>query len=186
MEKGQTEKHHPTIACCGIDCGLCPRYYTIGTSRCPGCAGPDFKEKHPSCGFITCCVKKNGFEVCAQCDEFPCPKFNGWDAGDSFVSHARSLENLRFIKAHGLAPFLAQQQERIRLLEILLKDFDEGRSRNFYCTAAALLPISDLREMIKSAGPMTAELKQRAQSLRSAIAGCAGGLGIELKLRRKQ
>jgi hypothetical protein len=26
---------HPTIGCCGIDCGLCPRYYTDGPSRCP-------------------------------------------------------------------------------------------------------------------------------------------------------
>jgi hypothetical protein len=33
-------KKYPTIGVCGLDCGLCPRYYTIGPSRCPGCAGP--------------------------------------------------------------------------------------------------------------------------------------------------
>ena len=53
-------KKYPTIGVCGLDCGLCPRYYTIGPSRCPGCAGPDFFNKHPSCSFITCCVKKIG------------------------------------------------------------------------------------------------------------------------------
>ena len=70
-----TPKTYPTIGCCGLDCGLCPRFYTVGHSRCPGCAGPDFFNKHPSCSFITCCVKKKNLEVCAECSEFPCPKF---------------------------------------------------------------------------------------------------------------
>jgi hypothetical protein len=68
-------KKYPTIAVCGLDCGLCPRYYTEGPSRCPGCAGPGFFDKHPSCSFITCCVKKKGLEVCAECADFPCAKF---------------------------------------------------------------------------------------------------------------
>jgi len=37
--------------------------------RCPGCCGPEFFNKHPSCSFITCCVKRNDLEVCAECDE---------------------------------------------------------------------------------------------------------------------
>jgi hypothetical protein len=56
-------KKHETIAACGIDCGLCPRFYTKGNSACPGCGGLNFKEKHPSCGVLTCCVLKNGFET---------------------------------------------------------------------------------------------------------------------------
>jgi hypothetical protein len=34
-------KIYPTIGACGLDCGLCTRYYTVGPSRCPGCCGPD-------------------------------------------------------------------------------------------------------------------------------------------------
>src|SRR4030043_2461389 len=71
----KTAKEYPTIGVCGLDCGLCPRYYTQGTSRCPGCGGPDFFNKHPSCSFITCCVKKKNLEVCAECSDFPCSKF---------------------------------------------------------------------------------------------------------------
>ena len=71
-------KAHPTLGCCGLDCGLCPRYYTVGASRCPGCCGPGFFEKHPSCGYITCCVKRKNLEVCSQCDEFPCSRFAPW------------------------------------------------------------------------------------------------------------
>jgi hypothetical protein len=58
-------KAYPTLGCCGLDCGLCSRYYTVGTSRCPGCCGPEFFDKMPSCAYITCCVKKKGLEVCA-------------------------------------------------------------------------------------------------------------------------
>ena len=65
-------KKYETIGCCGIDCGLCPRFHTTGDSACPGCGGLNFKEKHPSCGFLTCCAIKNGREVCSDCSHYPC------------------------------------------------------------------------------------------------------------------
>lgn len=34
-----------TLGCCGLDCGLCPRFYTEGSSRCPGCCGENFEKK---------------------------------------------------------------------------------------------------------------------------------------------
>ena len=40
-----------------------------------GCCGKDFENKHPSCSFVTCCVKKKGLEVCGECGDFSCPKF---------------------------------------------------------------------------------------------------------------
>ena len=129
-------KKHPTIACCGLDCGLCPRYYTDGPSRCPGCAGTDFYNKHPSCGYITCCVKKKGLEACAQCDEFPCKKFDSWGDGvpeyDSFLTYLKVRDNMEFIKEHGVEGFIKQQAERIKLAELMLSEFDEGRSKGFY------------------------------------------------------
>ena len=143
-------KRHPTLGCCGLDCGLCPRYYTAGSSRCPGCWGPNFFNKHPSCSFITCCVKKNDLEVCAECDEFPCPKFKseGVNAVDSFVTHKKTVWNLNFIKENGMSKFIEQQERRIELLEIMLKQFDEGRSKSVYCIAATLLPITDLESAL--------------------------------------
>lgn len=101
-------KRHPTIGVCGLDCGLCPRYYTAGPSRCPGCGGPDFPNKHPSCSFITCCVKKLGLEVCAQCSDFPCPKFKSDEEyqqlndSSSYASPKRIMPNLRYIREHGI------------------------------------------------------------------------------------
>ena len=60
----QQPKKNNTIGCCGIDCGLCPRYISKSKSACPGCGAADFFSKHPSCGFLTCCAKNHGLEVC--------------------------------------------------------------------------------------------------------------------------
>lgn len=193
-QMSQPMKTFPSLGCCGLDCGLCPRCYTASGSKCPGCCGPGFFDKHPSCSFITCCVKKKGIEVCAQCNGFPCSKFEGWTGEgegvyDSFLTHRKALPNLDFIKVHGIARFIEQQQRRISLLERMLRHFDEGRSKSFYCLAATLLPIPDLETALDKAEQeirancIMPDVKARA--LRELLDGLAEGAGIELRLRRK-
>ncbi len=190
-------KTYPTLGCCGLDCGLCPRYYTVGTSRCPGCCGPGFFEKHPSCGHITCCVRKKGLEACGQCDEFPCSRFASWLdkcwQEDSFLTHRKIRHNLEFVRRHGLEQFLEQQRKRIVLLEKMLESFDDGRSRSFYCIAATLLPIEDLEASLAEAerGTRTNEVvvddvRTRAGVVRKLLSDVAGREGVELRLRRKE
>ncbi len=185
-------KAHPTIGCCGLDCGLCPTYYTKGPSRCPGCYGSDFLNKHPSCSIATCCVKKNNFESCAECSEFPCSKLKDWYKRDSFISHRVSLSNLRLIKEIGLEPFLTEQENRIILLENMLENFNEGRSKSFFCIATALLPIKDLgqalkksKEMIKEDRISSKDLKAKSKILKENINKNAIKNGILLELRKK-
>lgn len=144
-------KDFPTIGCCGIDCALCPRYHTKGSSKCPGCFGPGFSDKHPGCSIITCCVKRRGLETCAQCEAFPCEKFGGFDSADSFVTHKMCLKNLGTIREMGLSEFLKSQEKRIQLLERMLEEYDDGRSKGFYCLSAALLPMEDLERAIGQA-----------------------------------
>jgi hypothetical protein len=150
-------KKYPTIGVCGLDCGFCPRYYTIGTSRCPGCCGPDFFNKHPSCSFITCCVKKNNLEVCAECSDFPCSKFKSNEEyqqlkeSSSYPSSKKIMPNLNFIKEHGIEKFAEQQKKRIMLLEIMIENFNDGRSRSFYCKATALLDLKNLEDSLDKA-----------------------------------
>jgi hypothetical protein len=186
-------KTFPTIGCCGIDCGLCPRYHTTGDSRCPGCAGPDFFEKHPSCGHITCCAKKRKLEVCSQCNEFPCSKFESWAEGDSFVTHQKTLSNLKSIKGEGLEEFMEQQRKRIGLLTTMLEKFDDGRSKSFYCLATALLPVTALEEslhraqqQIKQDKAKSGDVKTKAGILRGFLDDFAAKTGVELKLRHKK
>ena len=190
-------KTFPTLGCCGLDCGLCPRYYTVGSSRCPGCAGPDFFEKHPSCGYITCCVKKKGLEACAQCGEFPCAKFEAWlgnlEQYDSFLTHQRTRPNLDSIRTHGIESFMQQQTKRMNLLKTMLENFDDGRAKSFYCIAATLLSTADLeeslhkaQEQIKQDRVKPEDIKTRAKILRGLFEDCAARTGIDLRLRHKK
>jgi len=194
---GQPIKRYPTIGCCGLDCGLCPRYYTVGSSKCPGCCGPDFFNKHPSCSYITCCVKRKNLEVCAQCDEFPCSKFESWLVGggeyDSFVTHKKAHPNLIFIREYGIEKFIEQQRKRIRLLETMLRNFDDGKSKSFYCIAATLLPITDLEtslnkteQKIKADKIGLDDFKTKSKILKGFLNNFAAREGIELKLRKKR
>lgn len=187
-------KKYPALGCCGLDCGLCPRYYTEGRSRCPGCCGPGFFDKHPSCGHITCCVKKKNLEVCAECNDFPCQKFDSWfgnDAYDSFVTHKKAEPNLDFIKKHGVDKFIEHQKERIKFLKDMLERFNEGRSKSFYCIAAALLSVDDVKNSLGSAkkevktlGLREDDIKSKAKILKKTIQDVADRKGIDLKLRK--
>jgi hypothetical protein len=148
--KSYPARRYPTIGVCGLDCGLCPRYYTRGASRCPGCAGPAFSRKRPSCSFITCCVKKRDLEVCAECSDFPCSKFKTDEEyqhvkeSSSYPSCKVVMVNLNFIKEHGIGKFVDEQKKRIRLLERMIESFDDGRSRSFFCRAACLHDLTSL------------------------------------------
>lgn len=185
------EKKYPTIAVCGLDCGLCPRYYTEGTSKCPGCSGPDFFNKHPSCSFITCCVKKKGLEVCAQCPQFPCVKFKDTGMYDSFLTYKKAIPNLNFIKESGIEKFIEQQEKRIRLLETMLKRFDDRRSKSFYCIAATLLPLETLEKSLDNANQKIKadtkpdDVKTKAKILKNILNQYAQKEKIELKLKKQ-
>ena len=176
-------KTYPTIGVCGLDCGLCPRYYTKGRSRCPGCGGPNFSQKHPSCSFITCCVKKKGLEVCGQCEEFPCSKFKSEEEyrrveeSSSYPPYATVLSNLRFIRDNGIGKFIKVQEKRIGLLLTMIDDFDDGRSRSFFCRAAALLHPKTLQSSLAKANKAAAG---KTKVLKAILADAALSEGVAL------
>ena len=192
--KDQPIKNYPTLGCCGLDCGLCPRYHTEGDSRCPGCCGAGFFEKHPSCGFITCCAKQRGLEVCAQCNDFPCVRTeDSENVLDSFVTHRKTYPNLNLIKEHGIEPFLEQQKKRIELLHKMIQGFNDGRSKGFFYNSATLLPLADLETSLLNAEKQLEiediaadDMKSRALLLRRFLNGFAERDNIELKLRKKK
>ncbi len=185
-------KKYPIVGACGLNCGLCPRYYTEGTSRCPGCCGPDFWQKHPACGFITCCVKKKGLETCAECVDFAnCERvaklLDSARQKDSFISHRPIEANFSFIREHGIEEFARREVEKQKFLRHLIDNYDEGCSKSFYCTSCQLVPLDRLREALAEAETKITEgipLKEKAKITRAAISDMADSLGIDLKLRK--
>jgi hypothetical protein len=189
------EKKYPTVGCCGLDCGLCPNHYTEGPSRCPGCGSKEFLEKHPPCGYITCCVKKHGLEVCGECEEFRCGKFDKWGPEgperDSFISYQKVVANMDFIKNNGVKKFVKEQEKRIVLLEEMLSNYNDGRSKSFYCIASTVLPVADLKKALESVEKRIKEekikkgdVKSKAKILKEILGEVAVKRKVELKLRK--
>jgi len=61
------------------------------------------------------------------------------------------LPNLKSVREKGIARFAAQQKRRMNFLKVMLEDFDDGRSKSFYCRAAALLDLKRLRGALHGA-----------------------------------
>jgi len=181
-----TIKKYSTIGCCGIDCGLCPRFYTRGDSICPGCGGLNFEKKHPSCGLLTCCLIKNGLEVCGECKDYPCNRFfSEKDSCDSFVTHKKIIPNLDFIKSNGIDTFIAQQKLRIEILVYFLDNCDDGRSKSFFCLSCALLPPDKLQDAFRFIDSQndTMDLKTKSKLLKEKLQTIAEELKLDLKLK---
>jgi len=185
-------KKYPMVGACGLNCGLCPRHHTEGTSRCPGCCGLGFWEKMPGCGFITCCVKKKELETCAECvDWAACEKvaklLDSAKQRDSFISYRPIAANFAFIQENGIEQFARLEMEKHRFLRHLIDNYNEGRSKSFYCTSCQLVPLDKLEEALTHAKTkMTQDtpIKEKAKIVRAAISHMADSLQIDLKLRK--
>ena len=167
-------RDYPEFAACGLNCGLCPRYYTSGTSRCPGCAGAGFSDVHPACGILSCCQRK-GLEYCFLCDEFPCRKYDGDDGIDSFITHRNQFKDMEKAREIGMEAYKAELNEKIEILKELLEQYDNGRRKSFFCLAVGLLELEDLRQIMQKI------TKENAADLFNAA---AEKKGIILKLRK--
>ena len=182
-----TQRQYPLFSACGLNCGLCPRYYTDGTSKCPGCAGENFSAVHPACGVLSCCQRK-GLEYCFLCGEYPCRKYTGADLSDSFITHKNQLSDLDKAKQIGLEAYIAELNEKVGILERLLKHYDDGRRKSFFCVAANLLSLQDLNramEQIASEIRPEAPQKQKAATAVRILEEMAKELDISLQLRKK-
>lgn len=142
-------REYPQFAACGLNCGLCPRYYTVGSSRCPGCAGEGFLEVHPSCGILSCCGRK-GIEYCFECDEFPCKKYDSWGDSDSFITHRNHVSDMEKAKRVGIEVYRAELDKKMTVLERLLSEHNDGRRKSFYCLAVNLLDLDDIEDVMES------------------------------------
>jgi len=86
---------------------------------------------------------------------------------------------------------MEQQTQRIAILENMLQQYDDGRSKSYYCIAAALLSIAGLTQSIQSAEEEIirtsidqSDFKAKAKILRQFLENTAWGENAELKLRK--
>lgn len=177
--KGFTRKE-PMFSLCGLNCALCSMH--VG-GYCPGCGGG---EGNQSCALARCSLEHGGLEFCADCAEYPCARYEGFDDADSFVPHSRRRADLERARELGLEAYMSELREKAELLSELLEGYNDGRRKSLFCTAAYLLPLPDLREILQALRALPAQdAKERAASAAGLLQTAAAARGISLKLVKK-
>jgi len=184
------EYKYPEIGACGLSCQLCPSYVMKTKSRCPGCK-TKWRFGGP-CALLHCAVKKN-VEFCGDCEESKtCEKWKKHRATgkrcDSFKCYQKLEEDIAFIKEHGLNKFRKSQAVREKLLWQMLDGFNEGRSKSYYCLAATVLSVEELKDSLRAAKGQAKDfdMKEKAKLLHSIIDEIARKKNYRLRLRRKE
>ncbi len=143
------------------------------------------------CPFITCAVKKKGVEFCWDCPEnLACEKWGKHrEEGkrrDSFKCYQRLEDDIAFAQMKGLAEFEKQQKARETLLQEMLAEFNDGRSKSYFCIAATVLGLDELQNSLDKARLLSKGLPQpeKAKILHSILESISKEKGYLLKLRK--
>jgi len=134
MGKKDKKRIKDLVGICGIYCGTCPKYLAprgrdtaflektsqesglpLEKIRCDGCLSDNV---YPSCrdcrhGFRRC-AEEHGVTWCFQCLEFPCSRLRGFlpiHVVNGVSHHARLIEELEYLKAHGIEKWVEKQEK---------------------------------------------------------------------------
>ncbi len=90
------------------------------------------------------------------------------------------------VSERGVEEFEKQQKIRERLLAEMLRAYNDGRSKSYYCITATVLKINELQEVLSRAKEQkrNMELKQKAKVMHSLLDDVANEKGYLLKLRK--
>jgi hypothetical protein len=180
---------YPEIGICGLSCRLCPMYQTKAASKCNGCKSKD--RIAVGCPFITCAIRKVGVEFCWDCEKSEsCERWKRHrEAGkehDSFKCYQRLEDDIKLIKTNGIKEFEKQQIIRESLLKRMLSEYNEGRSKNYYCIAATVMDIAELRNALEEAEVTLKSMltKDKSRIMHAVLDGIAQEKGYCLRLRK--
>jgi len=159
-------------------------------SRCPGCKSDD--RIKVGCPFITCAIKRKGIEFCWDCVERDtCEKWKQHrESGkkvDSFKCYQKLEDNIAFINTKGISEFEEIQKIKEQLLRTMIAEFNEGRSKSYYCIAATVLEIEELQSSLAEAKQKSAgqDIKNKSRLLHSILDNIGRKKNYCLKLRKK-
>ena len=112
------------IAPCGMNCRLCIAYQAMkndlkkqGFHRkyCLGCLprGENCNHMKDRCDLLG----KGLVRFCYECEDFPCSRLKNLDKRYRTKYHMSMIENLEFIKEHGMERFLEKEEAKWRCPE---------------------------------------------------------------------
>ncbi len=162
---------------CGLNCGLCG-FRLQG--KCDGCFEGSFCAV--SCPRVPCSIEHGNLEYCFECPEYPCKHYDGFDSYDTLVLHRNQHRDMQKAKEFGIEAYLAEQRQKVGLLERLLKDYSDNHNQVFYCTAVNMLSVDDMRSIIDKTDSETAGMgmSEKADHIRKRLMAFADTNGIQL------
>ena len=168
---------------CGLNCALCSMRQG---GYCPGCGGGAGNQ---SCAIARCSIQHGGISFCWEGPEYPCPRYDGFDGGDSFVPHRSRRQNIAQALEMGLDAYLTQLEEKHAILEVLLSFYNDGRRKTLFHTAVYLLPLKDLRMILAGLSSLpemdACSIQDRASAAAERLQNAANRRGISLKKGKK-
>ncbi len=182
------ERKFNLFSLCGLICGLCPRYHTDGTSKCPGCGGTDFYLKHPACAVITCNKKHDNVEYCFQCSQYPCKKYSEQIQKDSFITYKKVITDFKKANKSGIKSFEEEVNRKVQILENLIKNYNDDKRKNFYCISVNLISLDNLENIMKiidsEINILNVDKSDKIKLVVELFESVAKKKNIELKLRK--
>lgn len=176
------QREYPLFSVCGLNCGLCSMHLD---HYCPGCGGGPGNQP---CTIARCSQQRDRIEYCYLCGEYPCTKYNGIEAYDSFITHRNQLKDFEKVKTIGLAAYQAELAEKMEILRYLLANYNDGRRKSFFCLAVNLFALEDLKAVLEQIEAETApdrSLKDQAALAATLFQSMAAKRNIILKLNKK-
>lgn len=111
--------NYDIIAPCGMNCGLCVSYQArmndlkrkgFNRKYCPGCIprGENCTHMADRCELLG----KGMIRFCYLCESYPCKRLKALDKRYRTKYHMSMIENLNFIRDHGLEEFLKLEDKK--------------------------------------------------------------------------
>ena len=125
------------VGICGLYCGTCPSYLAyrendvaelekrsqelrtpVNEIRCDGCLSDKVMSYCVECrhGFRPC-ARDHKVTWCFECSDLPCERlrnFRDVHVVDGISHHAHVIENLQYMKEHGIEQWVAEQEKEGR------------------------------------------------------------------------
>ena len=93
-------------------------------------------------------------------------------------------------KRFGIDAYNAEQEEKAKILEVLLGNYNDGRKKTLYCVAVNLLELKELKMVLKEIDRKPdiegLTLKEKSVFVAGLLQDVAARNNIDLKLHRKK
>lgn len=107
-----SEMQDELIAPCGMNCRLCLAFQRE-KKHCNGCRPGALSRSCRKCKIKNCSgMSESALGFCYNCSDYPCRRLTQLDTRYRAKYHMSEIENLEYIKEHGMEEFLRHEEER--------------------------------------------------------------------------